>query len=91
VAGIALERGPTTSSLCCIGRIWKVRGSGLARTSLSCTRLNPSIAEPSNVMPSSSAFSSSAGVIAKPLAIPSTSVNQSWMKRIPRSSTVRST
>jgi hypothetical protein len=38
-----------------------VFGSGMASTSLSCTRLKPSIDEPSNVMPSSSAFSSSAG------------------------------
>ena len=73
------------------GRIWNVRGSGLARTSLSCTRLKPSMAEPSNVMPSSRAFSSSAGVMANAFGTPRTSVNQSWMKRMPRSSTVRST
>ena len=47
------------------GRIWKVFGSGLASTSLSCTRLKPSMAEPSKVMPSSRAFSSSAGVMAE--------------------------
>ena len=45
------------------GSSWNVLGSGMARTSLSCTRLNPSIAEPSKVMPSARAFSSSAGVI----------------------------
>ena len=73
------------------GRIWKVFGSGLASTSLSCTRLKPSIAEPSKVIPSSRAFSSSAGVMLKDFGMPSTSVNHSWMKRTPRSSTVRST
>ena len=74
-----------------IGRIWNVFGSGRARTSLSWTRLNPSMADPSKVMPSSRAFSSSAGVIWKDLAVPRTSVNQNWMKRTPRSSTVLST
>ena len=69
----------------------KVLGSGRARTSLSCTRLKPSIAEPSKCMPSSKAFSSSAGVIANDLSWPSTSVNQSRTRRTPRSSTVRST
>jgi len=54
-------------------------------------RLNPSIDEPSNDMPSSSAFSSSAGLMAKLFRFPSTSVNQSRMSRTPRSSTVRST
>ena len=49
------------------------------------------MAEPSKLMPSSSAPSSSAGVIAKPFSEPSTSVNQSWTKRTPRSSTVRRT
>jgi hypothetical protein len=73
------------------GRIWNVWGSGLARTSLSCTRLKPSMADPSKVMPSAKAFSTSAGVILKDLGVPRTSVNQSWTKRIPRSSTVRST
>ena len=42
----------------------KVLGSGRASTSLSCTRLKPSMAEPSNCMPSSKAFSSSAGLMA---------------------------
>ena len=66
-------------------------GSGRARTSASWTRLNPSMAEPSKVIPSSSAFSSSAEVMLNPLGVPSTSVNHSWTKRMPRSSTVRST
>ena len=43
------------------GSSWKVLGSGLASTSDSWIRLKPSIAEPSKVMPSSSASSSSAG------------------------------
>ena len=65
--------------------------SGMASTSLSWTRLKPSMVEPSKVMPSSRAFSSSAGVIWKDLGVPSTSVNHIWTKRTPRSSTVRST
>ncbi len=75
----------------CQGRSWKVFGSGRARTSLSWTRLKPSMAEPSKVMPSSRAFSSSAGVMLKVLAVPRTSVNHSWTKRTARSSTVLST
>ena len=76
VAGVALERAcrrgwrcrrrpgrPSSRSPVRKGRIWKVFGSGQAMTSLSCTRLKPSIAEPSKVIPSSSAFSSSAGVM----------------------------
>ena len=39
----------------------KLLGSGRASTSLSCTREKPSMDEPSKVMPSSRAFSSSAG------------------------------
>ena len=66
-------------------------GVGRARTSLSCTREKPSIAEPSNVMPSSSAFSSSTGLMAKLLSWPSTSVNHSRTRRTPRSSTERRT
>ena len=73
------------------GSSWNVLGSGRARTSASCTRLNPSMAEPSKVIPSSSAFSSSAEVMLNPLGVPRTSVNHSWTKRMPRSSTVRST
>ena len=51
----------TGASSGCQGRIWKVFGSGRASTSLSWTRLKPSMADPSKVMPSSRAFSSSAG------------------------------
>ena len=49
------------------------------------------MADPSKVMPSSRAFSSSAGVMLNALGMPSTSVNHSCTKRMPRSSTVRST
>ena len=59
------------------GSTSNVFGSGIASTSLSWMRLNPSIDEPSNVIPSSSAFSSSAGLIAKLFRLPSTSVNHS--------------
>ena len=64
---------------------------GTASTSDSWTREKPSIDEPSNVMPSSSAFSSSAGLIAKLFRLPSTSVNHRRTSRTPRSSTVRRT
>ena len=73
------------------GSTSKVFGSGIASTSLSWIRENPSIDEPSKVMPSSSAFSSSAGLIAKLFRFPRMSVNQRRMRRTPRSSTVRST
>ena len=73
------------------GRISKVLGSGMASMSDSWTRLKPSMADPSKVMPSSRAFSSSAGVIAKLFSWPRTSVNHMRTKRTPRSSTVRST
>ena len=86
-----LQKIRATRSLSCRGRIWKVAGSGRASTSASWTRLNPSTADPSKVMPSSSAVSSSAGVMLNAFGVPSTSVNQSWTKRIPRSSTVLST
>ena len=46
---------------------------------------------PSNPIPSANAPSSSCGVMAKDLRNPRTSVNQSRMNRIPRSSTVRRT
>src|SRR6266496_3277913 len=49
------------------------------------------MAEPSKVWPCSKASSSSAGVIANDLRKPSTSVNQSRMKRMSRSSTIRRT
>ena len=81
----------TSASSWCQGSSWKVLGSGRASTSASWTRLNPSMAEPSKVIPSSSAFSSSAEVMLNPLGVPSTSVNHNWTKRMPRSSTVRST
>ena len=67
------------------------RGPGRARTSASWTRLKPSIALPSKVIPWSRASSSSAGVTWKALWRPRTSVNHSWTKRTPRSSTVRRT
>ena len=73
------------------GSTSNVLGSGMASTSASWMRLKPSIEEPSKVMPSSSAFSSSAGLMAKLFRFPRTSVNQSRMRRTPRSSTVRST
>ena len=73
------------------GSTSNVFGSGIASTSLSWIRLNPSIDEPSKVIPSSSAFSSSAGLIAKLFRFPRTSVNQSRISRTPRSSTVRRT
>jgi hypothetical protein len=62
--------------------------SGIASTSLSSVRPKPSIDDPSKVMPSSSAFSNSAGLIAKLFKLPSTSVNHSRISRTPRSSTV---
>ena len=54
-------------------------GSGMATISLSSFRANPSIADPSNVMPLSSAPSNSAIVIAKPFSEPKMSVNHSRM------------
>ena len=81
----------TGASSGCQGRIWNVLASGRASTSLSWTREKPSMAEPSKVMPSSRAFSSSAGVMAKVLGVPRTSVNHSCTNRTARSSTVLST
>src|SRR5437868_15248285 len=49
------------------------------------------MAEPSKPMPSAKAPSSSAGAIATDFRNPSTSVNQSRMKRMSRSSSVRRT
>jgi hypothetical protein len=66
-------------------------GSGLASMSDSYERAKPSIAEPSNPMPSANAPSSSAGATATDLSVPSTSVNQSRMKRMSRSSMLRRT
>src|SRR5439155_3008264 len=54
-------------------------------------RLNPSIEDPSNPIPSAKAPSSSCEVIVKDLRKPRTSVNHSRTNRIPRSSTVRRT
>ncbi len=73
------------------GSTWNVAGSGLASMSLSCTRAKPSIADPSKPIPSANAPSSSAGAIATDFSVPSTSVNHSRMKRMSRSSSVRST
>ena len=73
------------------GRIWNVDGSGLTSMSDSWTRVKPSIAEPSNPMPSAKAPSSSAGATDTDLRYPSTSVNHNRTNRISRSSSVRST
>ena len=73
------------------GSTSNVSGSGIARTSDSWIREKPSIDEPSNVIPSSSAFSSSAGLMAKLFRLPRMSVNQRRIRRTPRSSTLRRT
>ncbi|CAB5159055.1 unannotated protein [freshwater metagenome] len=73
------------------GKIEKVEGSGFANMSDSVTRAKPSIAEPSKPMPSSNAFSSSAGAMATDFKKPKTSVNHKRTKRILRSSMVRRT
>src|SRR3954471_6871785 len=73
------------------GSTWNVCGSGRASMSDSCTRAKPSIAEPSNPIPSAKAPSSSAGATATDLRKPSTSVNHSRTKRMSRSSIVRRT
>src|SRR3954462_6404269 len=73
------------------GSTWNVCGSGRASMSDSCTRAKPSIAEPSNPIPSANAPSSSAGATATDLRKPSTSVNHSRTKRMSRSSIVRRT
>ncbi len=52
------------------GSTWKVDGSGRASMSASYTRAKPSIAEPSNPMPSAKAASSSAGATATDLRKP---------------------
>ena len=71
--------------------IWNVDGSGMATMSDSWMRLKPSIEEPSKPIPSANAPSSSCEVMVKDFRKPSTSVNQSRTKRMPRSSTVRRT
>ncbi len=73
------------------GRIWNVEGSGLASMSDSKTRAKPSMADPSNPMPSSKAFSSSAGATATDFSEPSTSVNHNRTNRTSRSSSARRT
>ncbi|CAB4839185.1 unannotated protein [freshwater metagenome] len=57
----------------------------------SVTRATHSIAEPSKPIPSSNAFSNSAGAIATDFRKPKTSVNHKRTKRILRSSIVRRT
>ena len=54
----------------------------------SCTRAKPSMAEPSNPIPSAKACSNSAGATATDLRKPSTSVNHSRTNRMSRSSSV---
>ena len=73
------------------GMSWNVEGSGWATMSDSWIRLNPSMEEPSKPIPSANAPSSSCEVMVNDFRNPSTSVNQRRTKRIPRSSTVRST
>ena len=73
------------------GSTWKVPGSGCASTSASYERVKPSIAEPSNPMPSANAPSTSAGAMATDLSVPTTSVNQRRTNLMPRSSIVRRT
>ena len=73
------------------GMIWNVEGSGTAIMSDSWIRLNPSIEEPSNPIPSRSAPSSSCEVIVNAFRKPSTSVNHNRTNRMLRSSIVRST
>jgi hypothetical protein len=68
LGGVPVEPRPWPCP--CQGRSWKVLASGRASTSLSWTRLNPSMADPSKVIPSSRAFSSSAGVMLKVLGVP---------------------
>ena len=73
------------------GKMVNVAGSGFANISDSNSRANPSIAEPSKPIPSSKAFSSSAGAIATDFNVPRMSVNHRRIKRISRSSMVRRT
>ena len=78
---------PTLRSPSRDGISWNVAGSGIATMSDSSIALKPVIDEPSKPMPSSSAPSSSAGVIAKLFRCPSTSVNQSRSDFTPSFST----
>ena len=63
------------------GRRQKVFGSGRATMSLSSIRAKPSIEEPSNPIPVSSASASSERVMESPFRRPRTSVNHSLMNR----------
>ncbi len=65
------------------GMTTKVFGSGIATMSDSSIALKPVIDEPSKPIPSSSAPSSSSGVIAKLFRCPSRSVNQRSIDSIP--------
>ena len=67
---------PTIVSPSRYGMTRKVSGSGIATMSDSSIALKPVIDEPSKPIPSSSAASSSLGVIAKLFRCPSRSVNQ---------------
>src|SRR5205807_237548 len=75
-------RAPLVSP-CFHGISWKVSGSGIATMSDSSIALKPVIEEPSNPIPSSSASSTSLGVIAKLLRWPSRSENQSKTNSTP--------
>src|SRR5215210_3507157 len=65
-----------------------VAGSGIASMSDSSIALKPVIEEPSKPMPPSKASSSWSALIENDFSWPRTSVNQSRMKRILRSSTI---
>jgi hypothetical protein len=65
------------------GMTTKVAGSGIATMSDSSIALKPVIDEPSKPMPSSSAPSSSSGVIAKLFRCPSRSLNQRSIDSMP--------
>ena len=70
---------------------WNVFGSGIATMSDSSIELKPVIDEPSKPIPSSSAPSSSAMVIAKLLSWPTMSVNQRRTKSTSSAETRSST
>ena len=67
------------------GSTWKVAGSGIAIMSDSSIALKPVIDEPSKPMPPSNASSSSSALMLNDFSWPRMSVNQSRMKRMPRS------
>ena len=69
------------------GRTANVSGSGMAIMSDSSIGLKPVIEEPSKPIPPSNASSNSSALIEKLFSWPSTSVNQSLMKRTSRSCT----